>query len=668
MSSIADLLRTAVELHRGGQLDSARGLYEQILASNPRQADALNLLGLLEGQSGDWPRASELVRQAIAIDDTQAPFFANLAAACRAQGQLAEAEAQYRRALELLPDEPELLHNLATLIHHCGRVDEAIALYTAVLRRNPEYVEAHFDLGRAWHESGGLDQSEVSYRRCLELKNNHLGALNNLATLLLNRGDWPQALATWQRGLEIAPQAAELHYNLGNGFRAQGSLPRAIACYRQAIALRADYFEAESNLGNALRDLGLPGEALYWLERAVLHNANFAPARGNLGAVLQDLGRLDDARRHFERAIALDLGEPKYQVNLGSVLKDQGFPAAAVACCDHVLRQHPGLADAQFLRGTACLSMGHFEPGWADYEARLRLSDFQIPKFSQPQWSGEPLKGRTLLVHCEQGLGDTLQFIRYLKPLKQSGGRLVVVVQKRLLPLLAGSGWEGLIAPGDPLPPFDVYSMLLSLPHKLGTTLETIPRDVPYLSADPARVNQWRAELRKQPGLKVGIAWQGRTSLHGDRLRSIPLRCFAPLAMPGVRLFSLQKGPGSEQLSQVADQLNVVDLGPALDHDGAFVDTAAVMRNLDVVITSDTAVAHLAGGLGVRVWLALSQVAEWRWMRQRDTSPWYPTMRLFRQQRLLDWSDVFSRLAAELQQLALSASPDLAIGSSPTDK
>jgi hypothetical protein len=343
--------------------------------------------------------------------------------------------------------------------------------------------------------------------------------------------------------------------------------------------------------------------------------------------------------------------QAEFHMNLGTVLADQGQHNAAIACYDRSLELRPASHEARWRRGMARLAMGQFAAGWADYATHESTSSVAA-WYSGPQWSGEPLAGRTLLLHNHQGLGDTLQFIRYVK-LIQPDGKLMVAVQPELIPLLRQSGFANLV-PNDVVPPpFDTQAALLSLPHVFHTELDNVPCDVPYLAAAPDRLARWEGTLRRYQGLKVGIVWQGRTTFRGDRLRSVPLSAFAPLAeLENVHLISLQRGVGRNQLANLDARFNVIDLGEQLDHEGgAFMDTAAVMEHLDLVITSDTAVAHLAGALGVRVWVALAAAAEWRWMTRREDSPWYPTMRLFRQSRPVHWVDVFKRMAVELEKL-----------------
>jgi ADP-heptose:LPS heptosyltransferase len=313
--------------------------------------------------------------------------------------------------------------------------------------------------------------------------------------------------------------------------------------------------------------------------------------------------------------------------------------------------------------------MGDFEHGWPEYEWRWRRPKSPPRRLPQPRWDGAPLAGKTLLVYMEQGLGDMLQFIRYAPLLKAQGANVLVECPAFLHPLLSRCpGIDRLLAEGSPLPEFDVHVPLLSLPHLLGTTLATIPAQVPYLYAGEERVQRWAEELRPLEGFKVGICWQGNRHHQWDHFRSFPVEHFAALAaVPGVRLVSLQKGPGAEQLRKLGGSFPVVELDSEKDASAAaFMDTAAIMKNLDLVVTVDTSIAHLAGGLGVPVWVALSAVSDWRWLLQREDSPWYPTLRLFRQRALGDWDGVFGRMAAELKkQSGFSGHQELADPAKP---
>ncbi|MBI3836587.1 MAG: tetratricopeptide repeat protein [Planctomycetia bacterium] len=653
MPTTAELLQTALALHRGGQSEQARQLYEQILQRDPRHASALNLLGLLARQQGQFERAIEYLRQAVAIDGSQAAFFANLGESHRGLNQLTEAIECYWRAMRIQPSAPEVHYYLGTLLAETGQIEAAIRCFQQTIRLQPQLADAHCQLGILLHGQAKLPEAVSCYQQALRLNADHVGALINLGAILTNECNLAEARACYERVVELHPTLADGHYNLGNVFQAEGRWKDAIACYRRAVECKPDFADALCNLGNALKEDGELSQAMVYLEQAIRVRPDFAAAHSNLGSVLQNLSRLADAQACFERAIELAPRTAEFHYNLGTVIKDQGQPALGIACFEQALRLKPDYAQALSARGMTLVSMGQFAEGWAGYEHRVRCPQFDTLQFSEPRWDGSPLEGRTLLIHCEQGLGDTLQFIRYIKLARQRGDNIIVAAQESLIPLLAASGVAGLVSKEGPLPPFDVQAPLLSLPYIFRTEVDTVPRDVPYLAADPQRIDKWRRELSGHQGLKIGIAWQGRTAYSGDHYRSIPLADFAPLAaVRGVQLFSLQKGLGSEQLSALDNRFSVVDLASSLDTEGgAFLDTAAVMHSLDLVVACDTAVAHLAGALGQRVWLPLSVASDWRWIRDRDDCPWYPTMRLFRQRRFGDWPEVFERMANELRQL-----------------
>ncbi|MEX0678161.1 MAG: tetratricopeptide repeat protein [Pirellulales bacterium] len=623
MSTIPELLRSAVQLHKGGQFDQARRIYEQLLELDPNHADALNLLGLIGWQTGQYARAVEHLRKAIQIDNTQAAFFANLGEAYRGLQRFDEAIENYQQAIRLEPSVAVAHLKLATLFERTGRVDRAIDSYERALQLEPRRLETLVRLGGVRKQQGNLAAAGDCYRRAI--------------------------LAH--------PASALAHFEMGNVCQVQGRLDDAIASYRQAIAFQSGYAEAECNLGNALRERGRLSEALAHLQHAAAQRPDMAPVHSNLGVVLQDLGRLDEARSCLERALELEPARAEFLFNMGTILKDQARVEEAIEWHDRALEAQPDFRQALCGRGTALLSLGRFAEGWAGYEYRVGCPLYDTLRFPQPLWDGSPLAGRRLLVHCEQGLGDTMQFIRYLPLVRKRVQNVTVAARASLVPLLEQSGYSPLVARDGPLPPFDVHAPLMSLPGIFGTQVDSVPAAVPYLSVDQSRVDRLRAELQKYPGFKVGIAWQGRPNFRGDLLRSIPLERFAPLAqVEGVRLLSLQKGPGAQQISALAGRFEFVDLAPALDNDGAFLDTAAVIQCLDLVISSDTAVAHLAGALGARVWVALSAAPDWRWMYGRDDSPWYPTLRLFRQSKLGEWPDVFERMAGELRKLAAGSS------------
>ena len=643
-----------------------------------------------QGPGADPGPAGALARaqQALRLKPDDAEVQNNLAIVLAQQGRLDEAAARFQQALRLRPDYPDAHNNLGIVREKQGQLDEARALYQQALRLKPHYPEAHYNLGIVLARQDRLDEAVASYQQALQLKPDYPEAHNNLGTVLGRQSQLDEAIASYQQALRLQPHYPEAHHNLGLVLARQGRLDEAIASFQQALRLQPHYPEAHSNLGKALQELGRCDEAVASCGQALrlqpdsaeAHNSlglvlakqdrfdeavacyqralhlkpDYPEAHHNLGIVLGNQDKLDEAMASFQQALHLKPDYPDVHHNLGLVLARQGRLDEAVACYQQALHLLPDYPEAHWNRSLAWLLTGRFEQGWPDYEWRWKCKEFvPLPPLHPPRWDGSPLEGRTILVHAEQGLGDTLQFLRYAPLVQRRGGRVILVCQPPLKPLLRRSpGVERLLAYGEALPEYEVHVPLLSLPGLLGTTLESVPAEVPYLDAEPPLVEAWRHRLSAYPGFKVGIVWQGNPQFRFDRLRSIPLTQFAPLArVPGVHLLSLQKGAGRDQLSVHRGCFPVTDLGPELDETtGPFLDTAAVMKNLDLVITSDTAAAHLAGALGVPVWVALQEIADWRWLLDREDSPWYPTMRLFRQTRPGEWAEVFEQITEALHR------------------
>jgi hypothetical protein len=405
------------------------------------------------------------------------------------------------------------------------------------------------------------------------------------------------------------------------------------------------------------------------LPAALQYDPNHADAHNNLGVALNEEGRLTEAIECFHQALRCNFGHAEAHNNLGAALMHMGLHAKALEHIGQALRINPAHGTALWNRSLLRLRDGDFEHGWPDYEYRWTQPGFAPRYRDRQRWDGSSLTSKSILVYADQGLGDTIQFVRYLPLVKERGATVIFECQSALIPLLSsGLGADRLIPVGAPVPPFDVEAPLLSLPGIFCTTFATIPAKIPYLRADPSLVEYWRNELEPLGGFKIGIAWQGNPKQPEDRYRSFPMTSFGALArVAGVQLVSLQKGPGTEQLhnwvgrignrspmSQVRSQVGeypIFDLGDRLDRDGAFLDTAAVMNNLNLVVAVDSAVAHLAGALGIPVWVPLPLTPDWRWLLEREDSPWYPTMRLFRQSRFGEWDQVFMQMAIELNRL-----------------
>jgi tetratricopeptide (TPR) repeat protein/ADP-heptose:LPS heptosyltransferase len=520
------------------------------------------------------------------------------------------------------------------------------------------------DLAFAHHQHGRFDDAEVLYRQILVHSPHDVDALHLLGLIHYQKGQYAAAIACMQQALSIKPDFVEAHDNLGHALRGAGRLDDAAASIQRALQLQPNFAPAYKNLAVVLIEQGKFDEAVTSCQRAIDLNPVDAEAYSNLGGALWNQGRLDEAATSLTRALDLKPDMADAHSNLGIIRRSLGRAREAIVSFEHALRLQPDHADAHWNLSMALLASGDLERGWREYEWRWKRKEMPPRVFPQPRWDGGSLRGRSILLCSEQGLGDTIQFLRYAAVLKEQGARVIVSCQKPLLGLLEDCpGIDHICARNEEPAGFDVWSPLLSVPGLVGTTLETIPATVPYLFAKTERVEHWRRYLSRFDGFKVGICWQGSQIYRGDRYRSIPLAEFAALAtLEGVQLLSLQKGQGADQIREVDLSVPVIDFGGTLDASSPFVDTAAVMMNLDLVISADTAIAHLAGALGVPVWTAIAAIrTEWRWLLDRENTPWYPTMRLFRQSTSDDWSAVFKRMAGELKVLADQKSRGLSL-------
>jgi tetratricopeptide (TPR) repeat protein len=610
----ADAFAQARARYHAGDLAAAEHLCRQLLQADPRHASAWHLLGAALLAAGRPADAAEPLANALRLHPGFADAHLDRGRALADLGRRGEALAHFRQAAALRPGWFEALTQLGIALAQAGQLDDALAQLRAAAVARPDAAQAHHNLGVALAQAGRPADAADALRHALALQ----------------------------------PDYAEAHYNLGTVLGTLGRRDEARASYHQALRLRPDYAEAYNNLGLALAEAGRPAEAAVFLRQALRLRPDLVEGHNNLGLALEELGRFAEAEAAYAEALRLRPRYAEAHGNLANAYKAQGRLDEALAAYQVALWLQPDAVSVRYNRSLALLQAGAYDEGWREYEWRWRRPGTQ-PRLStdRPPWDGSPLDGRTILLWCEQGLGDAMQFARYAPLVQARGGRVLLQCPDLLVPLFRTlPGVAGLVAEGAPLPPFDCHAPLMSLPRLVGTTTATVPADVPYLRPNPALVERWRPRLAVVRGLRVGVAWQGNPHHKWDRHRSVTLAAFAPLAaVPGVRLVSLQRGPGAEQLAALRGRFAVLDLGDDL---ATLDDTAAVMAHLDLVVTVDTATAHLAGALAAPAWVLLAARVDWRWLLDREDSPWYPTLRLFRQPAFGDWAPVFARVAEEL--------------------
>lgn len=623
------LFDRSLEAHVAGRLQEAESGYRAVLEQTPRHPDALHLLGLIRRDHGALDEAESLIRRAIAQDE-QARFTGSLGSVLLDQGRKPEAEAMFRRAIELNSRDPAAHYNLGILLLDLARADEAEVAFRHALALDEHMPGAHRNLGRASYMLGRFGEAEASFRRAIERTPADAGACIGLAAVLTSTGRLDEAKAACEEAIRIDPSSCDAHLNLGAVLLRLDHLDEAEAALRTALRLDSHRALAHYNLGTVLLEAGRLADAEVLLRRAVELDPSQVEGWLNLGRALERARRLDEAESAYRSGLSLQPADPDLEANLALVL----------------------------------LATGAYSEGWALYESRFRTRQGGespwSPGFAFPQWNGETLRGKSLVVCSEQGHGDTLQFCRYLPLLKAKGlKRLTVICPPALSRLIEGiEEVDACIRSDDArkLPPHDYWCFMMSLPLRFDTTLDSIPCLVPYLHAPADCARAWKERLPAATP-KVGLVWAGesRPGMKAvnaiDKRRSIHARQFLPLLeVPGVTFVSLQLGAATRpQLAELPAERRPFDpMGDVTD----FADTAAIIEHLDLVIGVDTSTAHLAGALNRPVWVLSRFDQCWRWLTGRDDTPWYPSMRLFRQTQPGDWESVIARVAEELKTFA----------------
>jgi tetratricopeptide (TPR) repeat protein len=681
----AALVSEGLKLHQAGQLAAAAAIYRQALAVKPDEFDALHLLGVIFHQCGHHAEAAQQIDIALAQSPDNVFALNNLGIVLGALQQFADALPRYERALTLQPDYVEAWLNRGNALLGLGRFAEAVASYDRALVLRPDYAEAHSNRASALTALGRAQQAVEACDRALSARPNYPEALLSRGNALKELARFDAALQSYDTALTLLPDYPEALANRAVVLCKLKRFDEALAACDCALVLRPNFAEAHANRATALHGLERFADALLSYDRALVLRPDLADVLVNRGTTLHAMKRLDDALADFDQALTTMPGRAEIHYNRGNVLYTLKRFDDAVASYDRALTLQPDYAEAHANRGVALQELQRFDEAIAAYVSagaarpdfadayynealcRLLTGDFKRGfevyerrwdadqhrpfrrDFAQPLWTGvEDVTGKTVLLHAEQGFGDTIQFCRYAPLLAARGARVVLEVQEPLRTLMASlPGVAQILSRGAALPDFDLHCPLLSLPRAFGTDLGSVPNEVPYLSVAEDAVTQWGGRLGAPGRRKIGIAWSGRPTHKNDHNRSIALGDFLKIfAGVDAAIVSLQREVRDVDAALLRERPGVIHFGEDLKD---FADTAALIENLDLVIAVDTSVVHLAGALGKLVWVLLPFMPDWRWLLERDDSPWYPTARLFRQDENRAWDNVFARVGAALR-------------------
>ena len=620
-NSIALKLQQGIALHQAGDLERARSKYQELLKSDPQNFNALQLSGAIELQTEQWEKALGFLIKAIKINDRHAFVFYNLGNAFKGLGRLNEALTSYSRAITLKRDYAEAYYNQGLALKELKRLEEALRSYKKAAEIKHDYAEAHLNCGNILLDLKRFDEAISSYQKAIESKTNYAEAYSYCGIALKELQRLDEALISCEKAIELRHDHADAHSNLGDVLKEIKRFDEALSCYEKAIELRPDFAEAYSNRGIALQELKRLEDALSSYNQALMLKQDFEVAHSNRGNVLVDLRRMDDALKSFDKAITLN----------------------------------PSFSEARFNKSLVLLLMGYFDSGLEEYEWRPRIGHSQdalARKISQtPLWLGDAsLVGKTILLYGEQGFGDSIQFCRYARLVKNLGAKVFLRVPKPLFALLTGlKGVDEILDDEQPLSDFDYHCPLMSLPLAFKTNLKCIPCPTTYLNSIEGKRRGWDSTLGSKAKPRIGLVWSGNSTHKNDGNRSLPLKTLIDFLPQEFEYISLQKEVREDDF----DTLRNSTIKHFSDHLKDFTDTAALCDLMDLVVTVDTSVAHLAGALGKKTWILLPYVPDWRWLLDRTDSPWYESVRLYRQGEERQYETVIQQVAFDLRERLL---------------
>jgi len=679
-------LHQAIALHKSGKLNEAKTLYKKLLNKFPQNVTALTNLGAIEFQQGKFNKAIKIIEQSLKIKPDQPFAHNNLGNALKELKRFDDALTSYNHAIELKPDYADAYFNRATILKELYRLDDALTSFDRAIELRPDYADAYNNRGITLIELKRLDDALVNFDRAIELKPSYADTYNNRGIALqklkrldealknfdravelkpdyidaynnrgftlkeLKRPD--EELANYDREILLKPNHANIHFKRASVLKELKRFDEALVSYDRAIELEPNFTSAHFNRGNTLNELRRHDEALSSFERTLALKPDYADALLNLGNTFSELNRYDEALSTFERTLAIKPEFAEAYLNKGNALNKLKRLDEALVSYNRAIELRPDYADAHWNKALLKLLLGEYREGWQLYEWRRRKDDTKnnYNNYSQPLWLGDqPLQGKTILIYSEQGFGDTIHFCRYVPMVEKLGANVILATHNALSSLIGTlKGNFTIVENGKTISSPDFQCPMMSLPLAFKTSVETIPASIPYLFADPLKKKLWNNKLGKKTKTRIGLAWSGNAIYKNDRNRSLSLKHLSPILKLPFEFHSIQKEYRATDL-ETLNELNKIQHHQNELED--FSDTAALIDKMDLVISVDTSVAHLAGALGKKVLILLPYVPDFRWMLDRSDSPWYPTATLFRQPETDDWESAIADIIQYLKQL-----------------
>lgn len=645
---ITDQIELAKNLHRQGLLKEASEIYEAILKEHPEHADSMHLMGLIAAQNRNPRLAIDWISKALHIEPANPKFHNNLATAYLDLEDYVSAVNAYDQAIQYKEDYVDAYFNKGIALLNLKKHELAIQAFRQAISIESNFAEALILLGNSLKEVGRVGEAIHSYAKAELLTPDNAGLLYNLGNAYQTQKEFNLAIKQYDKCISIAPNFMGAYVNRGVVLKELGYFEEALACQEQAIAMDSNCAEAYLNSGNVLKELGRFEEAIVKYNHAITNKIDYIEAYSNRGVSLEILNRSNEAIANFEKAISIKNDYVEAYFNKGNSLEKSNRFDEAISCYEKAISIKEDYADAYWNKSLVLLLKGQLLEGWSFYEWRWRIDKGGPEKrhFSKPMLQqAEDIRGKTILLHAEQGLGDSLQFIRYVPMVVGLGAKVVLEVQESLFGFFQGMpGILLLVKRGDPLPAFDLHCPLLSLPLVFKTDLNSIPSPSYFPAVKETKLKAWRDRLGMKSKPRIGLVWSGSILHKNDQKRSLSLSMLQSYLPQEIDFFCLQK----EVLDTDAEILKLGNINCFNEQIVDFTDTAALCDLMDLVISVDTSVAHLAGSQGKSTWLLLPFIPDWRWMLEREDSPWYPSVKIYRQSSSGDWDSVLQKVRNDL--------------------